>query len=913
MENTLTLFDTNAYVNYWEGIVVGRSEWPRTDTPIKSSEELNNWAYRVKVRIQGVHPADKSLLPDSQLPWIELPANPFGSGHRATGITPGITQGSIVWGIWAVPALRQRPIILGIKHNNEQTPLTRSQRSGFDPLSGFTSQDVVPGYAVPLTEGNPLEGIAFGNFWNQSDKGKMEEYVIPLKSPSPCTASPLSGIMMTMRKLIQQIEKIRSQIRTWGSAAQSWISEKQAYIQDLLQKAARKISEGIRWLIETIRKYTIEFVEDKIKKLMYNVNHSDRQAAKSAKDTAMQLLSCLFNKIINALLGMVLNMLKNALGRFINVPKCVVENLMGSLLGNLFGFLSGAIDKILQPISSIIGSVVSVADGILGAITSLIGFFACDDQMECPETTQWHIHNGGRAPITFDIQTIFDQAKSIAVDVKKIVDPENFTFNLPSIFSNVNSCFTGPILCGPPKVEFFGGGGKGAAANAIINGLGELMGVDIVSPGSGYTKPPFVNLVDDCGNGNGAVLRSVIGDPTTIGSITYGSPSGNTTKQGGSASFRVRVSGNPTSDVFIDLTLSDEMQAKISSGTQLLSKLTLAFSPDGTAYTKQQNFTRPIDVTVRKNGTKSADFIITLIGQNDGVPGDTSYTVNGSSRSKDPVFNGRTGSVQLKNIGTSSSGSTTNLPGGGTDREPTQTPLVPLPITPEQYVGIGSTNLPLAPDIPTEVGVIRVIVEESGFNYLTSPNGSLGGDGRLWATPEQFVVTRSDGTYDDPYDSEDQIEPPLSSGDKLSRPEDRIQTILTDGIVGGGRSTEFPTNGDGSYPVLLYLCDVIVERGGINYTMGDKVIIEPNSDGAILEPVIGPFGSVEKITIVSPGIGYTVRPNIYVESQTGYNAILIPVLCVNRIGDDTEGTISSNVKPADIIKVIDCVGTVDNS
>lgn len=908
MENNL--FDTNAYANYWEGIVVSRSEWPRTDTPITDADQLNNWAYRVKVRIQGVHPADKSLLPDSQLPWIELPANPFGSGHRGTGITPGVNQGSIVWGIWAVPSLRQRPIILGVKHNNEQTELPRTQKNGFDPFSGFTSQDVVPGYAVPLTKGNPLEGIAFGNFWNQSDKGKMEEYVIPLKVPSPCTPSPLSAIMMTMRKLIQQIEKVRSQIRTWGSAAQSWIAEKQDYIQELIQKAARKIAEGIRWLIETIRKYTIEFVEDKIKRLMYLVNHSDRLAAKNAKDVALQLLSCLFNKIVNALLGMVLNMLKNALGRFINVPKCVVENLMGSLLGNLFGFLSGAIDKILQPISSIIGSVVSVADGILGAITALLGFFKCDDQMECPETTQWHIHDGGRAPVTFDIQKIFDQAKSIAVDAKKIVDPENFTFDLPAIFSNANSCFTGPIFCGPPKVEFFGGGGSGAAGNAIVNGLGELMGVDIISPGSGYTKAPFVNIVDECGNGKGAVVTSVIGDPTSIGAIIYGKPSGNTTKQGGSAAFKVRITGNPTSNVFIDLTLSDEIQATMSTGTQNSTKLTLVYSPTG-SYATEQSLSKPVDVTVRKNKTKSIDFIVTVTGKNDGILGDTAYTINGSSTSRDPIFNGRTGTVELTNIGPKVSSETSDIPA---ITEPSQSPLVPLPPTEQQYIGISTDSFPIPPDITDreEIGVIQVIVEESGFNYLTSPNGSLGGDGRLWATPEQFVVARADGTYDDPYDSEDQIDPPLASGDVLSKPENRKLSIVNNANVGSGKSIYFPTGGDGSYPVLLYLCDVVVEKGGINYNPGDKVVIEPSSDGAILEPVIGPFGAVERINIVSPGIGYTVRPNIYIESETGYNAILIPVFCVNRIGDDTEGNIPPNIRPTDIIKVIDCVGAVNN-
>ena len=70
-------------------------------------------------------------------------------------------------------------------------------------------------------------------------------------------------------------------------------------------------------------------------------------------------------------------------------------------------------------------------------------------------------------------------------------------------FSDVfdNPCNVGAILCGPPTVEFFGGGGSGAAGNAIISAAGEIMGVDITLPGSNYTSAPFVRFVDACGKG----------------------------------------------------------------------------------------------------------------------------------------------------------------------------------------------------------------------------------------------------------------------------------------------------------------------------------------------------------------------------------------------------------------------------
>ena len=71
-------------------------------------------------------------------------------------------------------------------------------------------------------------------------------------------------------------------------------------------------------------------------------------------------------------------------------------------------------------------------------------------------------------------------------------------------------CLTGPQPCGPPTLEFYGGGGIGAAANPVIDEDGNLIAVDIVNGGFGYTTPPFVQVIDPCQNGAGAILNTEI-------------------------------------------------------------------------------------------------------------------------------------------------------------------------------------------------------------------------------------------------------------------------------------------------------------------------------------------------------------------------------------------------------------------
>ena len=71
-------------------------------------------------------------------------------------------------------------------------------------------------------------------------------------------------------------------------------------------------------------------------------------------------------------------------------------------------------------------------------------------------------------------------------------------------------CEVGPQPCGPPALKFFGGGGIGAEANPVVDSSGNLIAVDLISGGIGYTTPPFVQVIDPCRNGSGAVLTTEI-------------------------------------------------------------------------------------------------------------------------------------------------------------------------------------------------------------------------------------------------------------------------------------------------------------------------------------------------------------------------------------------------------------------
>ena len=72
-------------------------------------------------------------------------------------------------------------------------------------------------------------------------------------------------------------------------------------------------------------------------------------------------------------------------------------------------------------------------------------------------------------------------------------------------------CNTNVLKCGPPRVDFIGGGADLIASGSpVVNVLGQIIGVAISDGGSGYKEPPALTFVDGCDNGYGAGGYAVV-------------------------------------------------------------------------------------------------------------------------------------------------------------------------------------------------------------------------------------------------------------------------------------------------------------------------------------------------------------------------------------------------------------------
>jgi len=189
----------------------------------------------------------------------------------------------------------------------------------------------------------------------------------------------------------------------------------------------------------------------------------------------------------------------------------------------------------------------------------------------------------------------------------------------------------------------------------------------------------------------------------------------------------------------------------------------------------------------------------------------------------------------------------------------------------------------------------NIVIAAPGDGYLPAPDGSLGGNGRVWKYPEEGYVERSDGSI---YPVPSGVIPEnLPEGDIFYAPQ----------IPQTPNQQTLPT----TYPVVTQIDEIFVADPGFGYEIGDTVQVvstDGTNSGAELRPVINDRGEIIQVKVIKPGIGFIDLPEIVIDSPRGYNAKLIPVLKVTPLSQIADPAIIT--PEINVISVVDCVGRI---
>ena len=295
-------------------------------------------------------------------------------------------------------------------------------------------------------------------------------------------------------------------------------------MQKEVKFTASKIHNSVTGLVRRGRTWLIQesvgkFSDDLSKK----VNRHDKLKKSEKTSRLNKLIYCNIEKISDDLLAYIEGSLENMIGSLLDVPICAIENFLGDMVGQVLNVLDNDLGGLFGELNSLHGGGIALPSEVFAKgiqIANLITNVLECDGIVCPvEPTAFSNKYGVEKKVEDKMGGIMEKAS-----LNKLINPlldkiDNAIDAEPS----KPDCNTNVLRCGPPKVDFIGGGGRGVTGSAIVNTLGRIIGVSLGGVGSGFTSPPLLTFSDSCGNGSaaggyprikdGKVVDVVITDP----------------------------------------------------------------------------------------------------------------------------------------------------------------------------------------------------------------------------------------------------------------------------------------------------------------------------------------------------------------------------------------------------------------
>ena len=503
------------------------------------------WGNRFKVRIMGYHPYDLTELPDEDLPWAQclLPTTSgTGAGNNSTSVK--ISPGDVVFGFFLDTDNAQTPVIMGCFGRTSQV-LTSNTPGPFQPFTGYTDKVKKPNGTLKPDQSNE----------QNANSQKSPRHVSPeqakniandeisyfsaigdkIQLANTVTNTLVNKISTEVGNLINKLKapaiftNIKNEINRVTDKIQAICNGLVGnMVNKLFKKLAPLLNQGLKLLYQQV--YNLVFLATRDPAIAHAAGVAAQTVMVPPVKILQEAIPCVSGAIISGLGSVIKEILNSVVDNVQNFVSCAANQFTGTLVNVIIGKITdglssaiGGVDRILQffPSFSVDGFLRTSSDAIKG----LVGLFDCNQSKGKANgiVDQWIIGSGPSNVPSPDFAKILENANisnaiSTASGVAGIFSAAN---NIPN---QIGGCYTGPpTTCSPPTINIFGGGGVGCAAipllGAIVGSTGSIISTKIINGGSGYRFPPFVEVVDSCNQGYGAVARATINDAGEVDSV----------------------------------------------------------------------------------------------------------------------------------------------------------------------------------------------------------------------------------------------------------------------------------------------------------------------------------------------------------------------------------------------------------
>jgi hypothetical protein len=511
----------------------------------------------------GYHP-DEKKLPDVDLPLaIVLLPPTAGTGAKNQAQSIYIEPGEIVLGFFLDGDDAQVPAIIASFGRTKASSDAFAAYSGaFKPFTGYTAEIPKEKYeqnkAIKVDESFQETIDSQASPLNVKDEDAEKRDTVTISNnigkevtvPSACKDSSTNKVTATVNNFVSDFKRL------------SQMGEGQVgKIDQLIKDTSKNITTGVNGLVGDISQNVVGELTGQVKQglqvlykgvfnnvLALTQNPVAAHLAGVAAQKAMvgpvgaiqKDLECMVGNVAGGLAATTEKMLRSMMDSFddvLGVPQCMADQFTGALLNNIVDSIGDTLAGPLGSISKVLSSGFDISSQIRSKVDMISGvgsLFDCGASIDkCTGISGAFKIGGGIANSALSgLDDVLGAANSFVQTAEGLESSLDLGLDIPNFnksFSDpLGECFGGKRTgCGKPKVRIFGGNGFGAAGEAIMGNLsGELglpdttaslIGLRVTSPGIKYEFPPFVEIVDDCDEGYGAIGRALIKNGEVVG------------------------------------------------------------------------------------------------------------------------------------------------------------------------------------------------------------------------------------------------------------------------------------------------------------------------------------------------------------------------------------------------------------
>ena len=336
---------------WWLGQVVDSKLWRENLTDKKTpSSEIPGWGYRYKVMIMGLHDQGASEKFKEKLYWAQVMHSVWGGGEGGSFQTPGIKQGSFVFGWFLDGNDKQLPIIMGVLGKNAVTEIEKLGVQTYAGSSGYdNSGTTFVGDSEILTKDKKKvltnEAVDGSNVEVKADAVINTKHTecFHVECTDPREQSEMTGIQLAIEKMTSEVEKVQKSLVDLESAITLPVMKLDTEINDILDKYSGDVTENMGVILGKVEHFSQASLTEKALGLIALAPPSQAKKLGKKQQEEAARLACVFNKIKGNLFGLIGKALRKSFygdgqralppeGFYRPNPACATEDMIADVM-----------------------------------------------------------------------------------------------------------------------------------------------------------------------------------------------------------------------------------------------------------------------------------------------------------------------------------------------------------------------------------------------------------------------------------------------------------------------------------------------------------------------------------------------------------------------------------------------------